>query len=97
MPGFDPYKIVITESAINDIRQFNRVTRSQIHRGILRLGKGPLVEGEHIHQTPDIYAAEFGGARVLYVVSNPRRIVTVVRVRRRDTDAFRGLLKRFGF
>ncbi len=86
-----PYKIVLKESVLRDIRRFPRAVLSRLRERIAALVHDPLPPGaETIQGYEHYYRIRVGAYRIVYEVKTTVRIITIIRIGHRK-DVYRRL------
>jgi mRNA interferase RelE/StbE len=77
------YLVELSTKATQDLRGLDRAALEEIHRALDRLEMNPRLPGARSLTTPVHYSIAVGSFRVLYLVDDDARLVTVERIRRR--------------
>ena len=76
------FRVVLTQHAIDDLKEIAKELREQIHRDLETLPKNPLPLGPQVKRLkgfrPPVYRLRSGDFRILYHIRGP--VVTILRV-----------------
>lgn len=85
------YRIKIARAAQKQMLLLPRQAQIEIARAIDRLAKAPRPSGCKKLRGTDLWRLRLGRYRVVYVIDDKARLVTVVKVAPRREDTYQGL------
>ncbi|MBN1189666.1 MAG: type II toxin-antitoxin system RelE/ParE family toxin [Dehalococcoidales bacterium] len=79
------YQIEITNSAHHHLRNLNNSIRQRIHEAIEHLSQNPRPYGvKKLQGEVDFYRIRVGNYRVLYIIDDSTKTVTIMRIMPRE-------------
>jgi mRNA interferase RelE/StbE len=82
------YRVLIVHKAEREFHSFSEPLRSSLHEKILSLEQNPRPFGSKKLRESDYYRVRSGDYRIIYMIDDAKRIVTILGIAHRR-DAYR--------